>query len=173
MALETSAPTSSPTSTSTTIPTSVSTSLLTAVPSAFLLTDVPTNNIFDHETYQPCDETTAGNSTNATEMCASDSGAFFLEVSANNMVVDYVAFSYELETRGHPASVLTSLEYSFVDSLLPFLFPFECQHVSSLDRNLEAHDLVGIAGISSDPPDEIMEGGKYPQSKINRMSIAL
>jgi hypothetical protein len=116
----------------------------------------------DAETNAPCDTDNtfpAANGTNGTNTCASESGAFFLEgdVVDTNTVFNSLIYSYELETRGDPAAVLPSLEISFVDALLPVLFPFHCGDETSLNPFV-----VGVAGITSDPPDEILEGGEPP-----------
>jgi len=88
--------------------------------------------------------------------CETNADGFFGNSTADAVVV---SFGYELEVEpGYDATaVISDLENSFNDFLLPFLFPSACPSVRRILASLRRLETVGV---SKRPDDVPLAGGK-------------
>lgn len=91
--------------------------------------------------------------------CTTNEAGFYGDSSANDLVV---SFGYELEYEaGYNASdVISGLENSFNDFLLPFLFPSDCPTDDERRILVSFHRRLETIGVSKRPDDVPIDGGK-------------
>mmetsp|Transcript_25026 Transcript_25026/g.59487 ORF Transcript_25026/g.59487 Transcript_25026/m.59487 type:complete len:451 (+) Transcript_25026:244-1596(+) len=107
-------------------------------------------------------------SASPTTECTADDGGSFGEIGLVENIVR-VEYMYEMElVDGTTPSdveddILPSLERTFVDSIIPLLFPDECgtrdgggSRRRRLNTNYSVRRRLRVVGLSSNPPDEVL-----------------
>jgi hypothetical protein len=98
-------------------------------------------------------------------VCKSGEGGTFGKVDTEPEILVRVSYLYEMEVVPGTAEsdiediILPSLERSFIDSILPVVFPEEC---NTMGRRLNMiRRRLKVIGISANPPDEVIPDGTY------------
>lgn len=91
------------------------------------------------------------------ELCETNADGFFGDATSDGIVVSYT-YELEYEAGTNERDVVSDLESSFNNFLLPFLFPSECPTVTR--RVLVSQRRLETVGVSKRPDDVPLVGGK-------------